>query len=100
MAVIHLFPAGKPPLAFPDIALSLALFDNGHPPVEAKAYRRADHPFNGYPDQINPSKQYEPEASVLAFNIGQLYMGTAALGTSLIVCHNFYLSVCFYGICL
>ena len=91
VAVVHLSSAGEPALELPDIALTLLLLNEGHPPVDADENGQTDHPLDGDPQQVDPTEQNKPQATLLAFNTGQLHMGAAALGTSLIVCHNIFL---------
>ena len=91
VAVVHLLSAGEPALELPDVTLVLLLLDEGHPPVDADEHCQTDHPLDGDPQQVDPTEQNKPQATLLAFNTGQLYMSAAALGTSLIVCHNNYL---------
>ena len=91
VAVVHLSSAGEPALELPDIALTLLLLNEGHPPVDADENGQTDHPLDGDPQQVDPAEQNKPQATLLAFNAGQLHMGAAALGTSLIVCHNIFL---------
>ena len=89
VAVVHLLSAGEPALELPDIALVLLFLDEGHPPVDADENGQTDHPLDGDPQQVDPTEQNKPQATLLAFNTGQLYVSAAALGTSLIICHDY-----------
>ena len=89
VAVVHLLSAGEPALELPDIALVLLFLDEGHPPVDADEHCQTDHPLDGDPQQVDPTEQNKPQATLLAFNTGQLYVSAAALGTSLIICHDY-----------
>ena len=88
VAVVHLPSAGEPALALPHVTLALALFDDGHPPVDAQQRRETDAPLNGKHDQVNPTENQKPQKTVLALDTGKLNVIAAALGALLIVKHN------------
>lgn len=88
MAVVSLSTAGEPTLALPNIALALGLLDYVHPPVDAEEYCDTNDPLDGQQQQVDPTKQDEPQATILALNVGQLDVCAAALGTFLIQCHK------------
>ena len=92
VAVVGLLTAGEPALALPHIALALTMLDQGHPPVDTHQHRQADQPLNGDQDQVDPSENQEPEKAVFALYIGKLDVSAAALGTSLIISHNYLIS--------
>lgn len=91
VAVIHFLSAGEPTLALPDIALILIFLNKRHPPVDADENRQTDHPFDRDQDQVDPSEDQEPKETVFTLDVGKLNVSAAALGTSLIVCHNYFL---------
>ena len=91
VAVVHLLAAGEPALALPDVALALALLDEGHPPVDAQDGQQTQAPLNGDQYQVNPAENQEPEKSVFALDVGKLNVIATALGALLIVKHNKYL---------
>ena len=70
VAVVHLSGTGEPTLALPDIALSGYSLQNSHPPVNTYQNRQTDTPLDRQPDQIDPTKDQEPETTVLAGHIG------------------------------
>ena len=84
MAVVCLLSSGEPALALPDVTLALGLLDHIHPPINADKDHQSDTPLDRDQDQINPAKNQEPKAAMLAFNVGQLNICAAALGTLLI----------------
>ena len=57
VAVVGLILAREPALAFPNVALTLCLFDNRHPGVNEDKDSQTDDPLNGDKDQVDPTQQ-------------------------------------------
>lgn len=69
MAIIGLLAAGEPTLALPNITLSLAFLNNGHPPIEEHKYHATDAPLDHNPNQIGKAENNEPETAVLVLDV-------------------------------
>ena len=70
MALISLFSAGEPTFTLPDIAFTHSFLNDSHPPINAHKHHQADAPLDRNPNQIDPTENQKPKATMLALNIG------------------------------